>query len=377
LPRRQPSSACPARRNSSPYGADYVDTEDYNTWVYVTAPASLGRDTIFTDYTAPNVTPNSGGYTFPGSSQTVYWYFYGADGAFQSGASGSFALGPDETYLFDWRTEATSAVGGSLKNKPGYLVFANQSARGGGAATFAIEAKAYVSTNTNTFDNPNDVLEGKDNFAVPTLALADGADGGSTPVIGNEVIYESGNVPTMVSPIVSGLRQSASAATTIGFPLLVADGDYNGNSRRASTMMVLWLDEPGPASRPVSVVDSLGNTCDATVDLSNGLNTLFVFEHNGAIKVNVEPFTELDAAGINALPNLCYPANTGADLDGDATNAPFENVPGFVKVTLPAAASGQPAGVAFSVLFPGDEDENGMMPSDSEGVTLMAKDRGK
>jgi len=364
-----------------PLAAFTYDKSVHNTFVYVTAPKRVGTDTIISGYTLPNVSPDVGEYQFPASSNTVYWYFYGNDGVFESGASGSFSLGPDETYIFDWRAEAMAkGLGATLDGQPGYLVFANASARGGNAATFAIEAEAFLTT-LNPGLGTQDHVVSFGNAQIPVIPLSDGNDQDTTmPMIGNEVLYDGGNVPTKVSPIVSGLRLSSSAATALGLPLLVAEGEYLGEDRFATTLMVLWLDKPGPASRTVSVVDSLGNTCDATLDLSNGLNTLFVFEQQGVIKVNDNPFVFLSPAERSALPNLCYPANPkgGADLDSDGFAEPFENVPGYVEMTLPQGTGGQPTAVAFSVMLPMAVAADGaMQPAAFGAFTVMGKDRGK
>jgi hypothetical protein len=364
---------------------------DFNTYVIVTAPASFQRDTIFTDFTAINVAPDTGGYAFPGTTQTVFWYFYDKDGVFVSGASGSFALGPDGSYLFDWRREAIAkGLEMSLENQPGALVFATQAARGGAVANFAIEAKAFLTTDhTDTVFNPLDIFRARGNAEIPVLAMSDGADSaGVGPRIGNEVVY-TGNVPSAFAPLITGLRLSngdgdQNDTVNFGMPLLVGSNTYGTSSRQASSLLVIWLDAAGPASRIVSVVDSVGNTCDATVDLSDHLNTLYAFESSGGVKINREPFNRLTPAQIAALPNLCYPTNSSVDLDGDTVTEPFENSPGFVRITLPEGVDSGPgtgatsAGAAFSILFPDEDDEEGGLPSDADGpFTWVAMDRGK
>jgi hypothetical protein len=371
------------------FGKDSTMTKDYNTYIAVTAPASFQRDTIFTDFTAANVAPDTGGYTFPGTTQTVFWYFYDRTGSFVGGASGSFALTPNDGYLFDWGREASlKGLEASLENQPGYLVFATQSARGGNAANFAIEAEAYLSLDTSP-GNPRDINFALSNAQIPVLAMSDGADtAGVGPRIGNEVVYNV-NIPGQFAPLVTGLRLSngdgdQNDSVHFGLPLLVSNTSYGTRARLASSLLVIWLDADGPAAAGVTVVDSAGGTCDAAINLSDRLNALYVFESAGAIKVNRQAFTHLSPAQIAALPNLCYPTNSSEDLDGDTVAEPFENVPGFVRVTLPEGTDAGPgtgatsAGAAFSILLPGIADESGAVPSDPPAaMTWFAMDRGK
>jgi hypothetical protein len=346
------------------FGDSDADSNQFDTVVYLIAPSTINTDTIPNDYTAPNTTAG-GLYTFPGTSQTVHWYFFDQDRSLMT--SGNFSVQRDVLTVFSLDDEAPD----NLKNEPGYLIFTTAAARSGAAANFAMMGSAYLKLGTKiTLPAPGASGEVRRSFvSLPVLPMSDGVDvAGTEPRLRNEVVY-GGNVPTQASPLASGLRLSipdGDRLETVFFDLPIQAGAL-GDER--STLLVIWLDDDyGFTDVPISLHFG-ATTCSSMVDLDRGLNLLLVFEDRGGVlRFNSFPFTY--GLGTSGMPLLCKPSAYGS-------------VPvGYLRVELPEGNDSGPglgatsAGAAFSVML-WDVPEDGGVPALAPGVTLIGQDKGK
>jgi hypothetical protein len=335
------------------FGKNAFGEDRFNTYVIVSTPSSVGKDTIVNGYTAPNTT-SGGSYRAPGR-MTVHWYFF--DPRSLHRRNGSFTMTPDDVFVFDWREQAR----GGLENQPGYLVFATEGARDGGTADFVLAANALF---TLRHDMPGeDLLLGENFVSLPVLPLADGADTrGVGPRLTNEVVYD-GDIPTQVSPLASGQRLSngdgdEADRVEMDLPFAVGDG--------LSTLMVVWLDRNyGHTGLTANIFDDDENSCSASISLPDELNILYAFRTGGVVRLSTQPFDY--TANPGSLPSICSP---GA--------GPL----GFVNIRLPEGTDEGPgvgatsAGVAFSIVIKGDAVGAGL-PDSRDAVFLEALDRAK
>lgn len=330
--------------------------EDFNTYVRITMPASVGIDTIPNGFTAPNTT--KGGYTATGGNHTVNWFFYRNNSTLVT--QGTLTLTPGDMDVFNLQNAMIGAgLQASTANVPGYLVFTTDAATDGSAADFVIEGDAYF---TNEQDPAITDPSSDDGFVlVPVLALADGPDG-SNPTFGNQVIY-SGGVPSKVSPTITGIRTSipdGDNADTAMFSVRVTS-DTDG-AVETSTLVAIWLDKDyNLLGVPVDVVDESDNACTISVDLTEQLNLLYVFHDGTGLRYNDTPFSYGTAA--NTLPQLCDPA-------GSAEIA-------SLRFRLPEGTEGSGSAAVFSVVFNHGEDGSSGVPDQSPMAAQLGQDRGK
>jgi hypothetical protein len=229
---------------------------------------------------------------------------------------------------------------------------------------------------------------------IPVLAMSDGQDTpGVGPRIRNEVVYDGGNIPAAVSPIISGMRLTNGDGDqndrVLFDMMLFASPDFqaigcnsfplqNCYQEEMSTLMVVWLDNNyGFQHLPVDVYDIDEDSCSASLDLPQELNTLFMYERNGVIRVKSDPTSNpWDYRGTaDDQPALCFPPSRINVVGGAGADA-FANMPGFVHFRIPEGLDEGPgtgatsAGVAFSILMSDDEVTGGGIP----GVTGANED---
>jgi len=330
--------------------------EDFNTYVRITMPKSVGIDTIHNNFTAPNTT--KGGYTAPGGNHTVNWFFYRKNGTLVTQGTLTMTGGDmDEFNLQDAMTDA--GLKASTANAPGYLVFTTDAATDGSPADFVLTGDAYF---TNEQDPAIDDPSTDDGFiSIPVLALADGTDG-SNPTFGDQVIY-AGGVPSKVSPTITGIRTSIpdgdNADTSVFSARVTSDTD---GGEETSTLVAVWLDKDyNLLGVPVDVVNEADRSCTISVDLTEQLNLLYVFHDGTGLRYHDTPFSYGGLA--NTMPQLCDPV-------GPAEIA-------SLRFRLPEGTEGSGTAAVFSIVFNHGEEGAAGIPDNSAMAGQLGQDLGK
>lgn len=300
-----------------------VAGDGVNTVITVVTPSVVGNDTVPNYFTAPNTTPGAG--VFPGNKGTIHWYFF--DYKSVHVVNKPVPVTPDDHTTIDWSKE----VIGSLRNQPGYLVIANETARPeGGEASFDMYGDAQL-----ILESPVTAVAD-----IPVLPMSDGVDATPcVPVMDNQVCYTGANanrVPSDVSPLAAGVRLNWQDGVVDALTLI--DLDLN---KQNDTVHVLWLDgnyeKDGYDALNALAYDDDENPCSLTVPAPYELNIIQVLT-SGTI-ANDWPFATMPVENLCAVPG-----------SSDTYNA-------FLRVTLPEVIDGTPAypvaqsGVFFSLLF--------------------------
>ncbi len=300
----------------------YTGEGDINTYISLTAPAKLGQDTVFNQYTAPNTT-GSGSYTMPAGTVTdtgdhnklgltYHWFFFDASSKHIIDQTG--VLTPNDVDTINWATTAAALAGTQLSNVPGYMVITTN-------APVGATPPGSVAANFVMFGDATMHF----NFAIgeyayiPVMAMADGIDGdfANVPMLGDEVLYDAiSGVPSQVSPVVTGIRMNngdGDGIDTVAFDMVI------GARSSAETLQVLWFDRNGSGTANVVVYDHDENSCSSSIDINMELNLVLLVGNTSR---------NLTQPGANP------PAITGAEVLCNPGNAIGNNEEGFVLYSL-------------------------------------------
>jgi hypothetical protein len=351
-----------------------------NTFIEITVPGSIGRDTVPNFFTAPNTTPTNPTFTInpPDADlvplNLVHWYFF--DRRSNHLYNGSFPVTPDDMHLMDWGNIVRNNAA-FLEGVPGYLVFGTETARDRVAADFNMFGEAYLTIGAQVVaDNivpplPDAFTLNVIDAKVPVLAMSDGADGAATsqPSVQDQVKYGIDRIPRAVSPLISGMRTNYSDGVpdlTL-FDLTLAD-------RRWPSLHVVWLDvNRAPAGTagllPVDVYDSDELSCSGAAPLPNELNVLWVNPISPIIgALSLAPNVNVPNRPWTAVVNYCLPIGATSDDRGFVRYG----IPEYIDTNIDQPES---AGVAFSVQLVGVDPDNWGLLVPIE--TALGHERGK
>jgi hypothetical protein len=351
-----------------------------NTFIEITVPGSIGRDTIPNFFTAPNTSPTNGGFSINPPDvdlvpfNLVHWYFF--DRRSNHLYNGSFPVTPDDMQLVDWGNIVRNQAA-FLEGVPGYMVFGTETARDRIAADFSMFGEAYVTIGAQAVINsvlppvPDAFTLNIIDAKIPVLPMSDGPDGAATsqPSVTDQVKYGIDRIPRAVSPLISGMRTNYSDGVpdlTL-FDLTLAD-------RRWPSLHVVWLDvNRAPAGQagllPVDVYDSDELTCSGSAPLPNELNVLYVNPISPIIPALALPATpQIQNRPYTAVVNYCLPIGATSDDRGFVRYG----IPEYVDTNIDQPES---AGVAFSVQLVGVDPDNWGLLVPIE--TALGHERGK
>lgn len=147
-------------------------SEEVHTAVIITAPAAIGKDTVISDYTLPNVLDGNTMYSAPDVMKAHYYVF---DEDSKHIYNRTFDLSPNDVYFW-------SPTDDLLQTYIGYIVFADDVAKSGSAAaTFAMAGNAFMllEDSCDSLGDPDTGLcpdSESTNLTLPVVPMADGID---------------------------------------------------------------------------------------------------------------------------------------------------------------------------------------------------------
>jgi hypothetical protein len=346
-----------------------------NTFVEITVPGSIGRDTVPNFFTAPNTTWTNPGFTIdpPDADlvpfNLVHWYFF--DRRSLHLYNGSFPVTPDDMQLIDWGNIVRNQAP-FLEGVPGYLIFGTEIARNRVAADFNMFGEAYVTIGAQAVIDtvvppvPDAFTVNIIDAKIPVLAMSDGPDAVSAePSVKDQVKYGIDRIPRAASPLISGMRTNYSDGVpdlTL-FDLTLAD-------RRWPSLHVIWLDVNGQGNQPVDVYDSDELSCSGVAPLDNELNVLYVNPIDPIIPaLRLPPAANVpNGSAITGVVNYCLPIGATSDDRGFVRYGITEYIDNNIDEP-------ESAGVAFSIQLTGVDPDNWGLLVPIE--TALGHERGK
>ncbi len=336
-----------------------------NTYIALTAPAIIGQDTVFNQYTAPNTT-GSGSYTMPAGTVTdtgdhnklgltYHWFFFDATSKHIINQEG--ILTPNDVDTIDWADTAETLAGNTLLDgTPGYMVITTNAPvsatpPGSVAANFVMFGDATMHFNGVTGEYAY----------IPVMAMADGVDGdfANVPMLGDEVLYNAiSGVPSQVSPVVTGIRMNNGDQD--GIDTVVFDMVIGGPINATETLQVLWFDRNGSGTANVVIYDEEENSCSSSIDINMELNLVLIDADANTSQNLTQPGPTGNITGVEVF---CDPSfDNGNEQEGfvlyslaelgDTLLGAVDS--GAVAFSIVAGGSfGVPTGVAMNGPWPG------------------------
>lgn len=341
------------------YATQAVSTYEANTIIQVSIPGSVGFDDVPNIFVAPNTTPTNPGETpeagptlFPNdpdlkNSETAYIHWYWFDKRSVHQLDKKLPVTANDVVTIDWMQQARTS--GRHDGVAGYMVIGTEAARRGAAADFNMFGDAWLSMNLVPGVLPDTLA------SIPVLPMSDGKDGmygkddnGQNKVgPADNVVYRA-NIPSQVSPLISGIRTNRSDGipdmTVFDMPLF---------SRTMPSMHVVWLDQnldltpnaAGEYSYPVAVdvYDSEEVACSATVSIPHELNVIWIDP--------VDAWTGIPEPWWNTYfaqhrETLCLPDSSEGNESVDRPNFVSYYLPEYVDTNADMPES---SGVAFTL----------------------------
>jgi len=306
----------------------YDTARQLNTLVGITTSADVGIQSLVRGNVpaggaavTPNVVPTQFNAAPGGVSYTqLHWFFF--DNRSVHMLDNNFPVTGDDWHGFDWGSivqAQPAAVQAQLDGQLGYLVIADERARGGAGSDVSLFGDAVV-------------IAGNWQSAafIPVIPLADSGAAaldasGPTGTGYNDIVWGAGGIPADVSPLAAGTARDDDD-NTLGEVVRIDMRYFLDPALNGTTNLVMWNDANvvGFANLPIEVFDTEENNGSFQLDFSDEVNevdasTLAWTTHTSAEGYVNSGFVRID------LPET---VDAGAD-DGPSTSFVAFSLIGF------------------------------------------------